>query len=121
MNNEIFSPESRCRRNQIHDWKQIEDNEKYVVEFCIICGNKEAWNKAGNGRINNELYRKSHERDFAQPYGRTRRQFLELYGPVKYNELVEKATTQKKDMKAVWEEAKNEAAKELRRNATHFV
>ena len=63
------------------DFLQILDNHEVVVEICKECGRKIIYNKR-DGRIDNAKYLKDHIRQFAQPFGRTRKVFEELYGKV---------------------------------------
>jgi hypothetical protein len=80
-----------CNNSLPHDFTTLIDKEtgkpcdfiNAIWEICIRCGKKMKWNKDGYGRINNKDYLDYHIRDFAQPYGRTRKVYEMIYGKPK--------------------------------------
>lgn len=62
-----------------HDFKPIRDEEDAVVETCRNCHIKEIYKKR-DGRIDNAKYLRDHVRDFCQPWGATKKIYLEIYG-----------------------------------------
>lgn len=75
----IYASKYLCKYGQPHNivpWKEFSD---VAYELCKICGKKFRWIKGKEGRINNRLYLKVHQRDFAQRMGRTKKLYEYLY------------------------------------------
>jgi hypothetical protein len=72
---------SKCEKdeNGYHDPIRFHDYPDAVVEGCKLCNRKLIYNKH-DGRINEAEYYNDHIRDFAQPYGSTRKIFERIYG-----------------------------------------
>lgn len=68
-----------CKFGQPHDLMQVRDTPRYKHEVCRRCNKKFRWNKGKRGRIQNAAYLKAHVRNFAQPGGATKREFMKLY------------------------------------------
>lgn len=63
------------------DYRQVNDNQDGRVEICKICKKKLVTKKdSKTGRIDNRKYLKEHQRDTAQPVGRTGKIFARYYG-----------------------------------------
>lgn len=60
---------------------QLLDFKNCKWEVCAICGDKVKWKKDTKGRVDNTEYLKAHLRNFCQPWGRTRKDFIRIYHP----------------------------------------
>ena len=63
-----------------HDYEHIVETNTGIVEVCKICKKRLLTKKDKDGRIDNTAYAKEHIRDFAQPYGATKKIFEQVYG-----------------------------------------
>jgi hypothetical protein len=52
----------------LHKYNPIFETGEVTLEVCEICKKRLYTRKDKNGRIDNELYRKEHKRDFLQPW-----------------------------------------------------
>ena len=73
---------ARCKKVRYCDFTCTFEDAGGKVEVCIHCGRKVIYLKK-NGRTDNIKYLKMHVRNFAQPYGATRKIFEEIYGKAK--------------------------------------
>lgn len=73
---------ARCKKNKYHDLTCVHEDRKAKVEMCIYCGHREIFRKV-DGKTDNVRYLKMHVRNFAQPYGATRKVFGEIWGKAK--------------------------------------
>ncbi len=64
------------------------------------------------GQIDNKKYLRYHLRDFCQPYGATKRDFIRIYGEKKYQEILHRPP--KQDTKKAWDKIQDEAEQELK-------
>lgn len=64
----------------VHDYQIINDNNDGTLEICKECRKRLITTKGRDGRINNSKYLTEHERDTAQPIGRTASLFKRIYG-----------------------------------------
>lgn len=70
---------ARCKKNRYCDFTTVHEDRGAKVERCIYCGRRTIFRKV-NGKTDNVQYLKMHVRNFAQPYGATRKVFEEVYG-----------------------------------------
>ena len=80
--------DSRCRKDKYCDFNVLLENAKVQVEVCVRCGKKVIYHKGAGGRVDNPKYLRDHVRHFAQPFGKTRRVFEEIYGRKVYLETL---------------------------------
>lgn len=80
--------DAHCRKDKYCDFKVELENPKVQVEVCIRCGKRVIYHKGKGGRIDNAKYLRDHVRHFAQPTGKTRRVFEEVYGRKVYLETL---------------------------------
>ena len=64
----------------MHDWEIIKETTNRTLEHCKRCGLRETFYKADNN-----LYLKTHKRDFLQPTGATAQLFAKEYGKANYD------------------------------------
>lgn len=64
----------------ICDFRKINESKDGILEACRQCHRKLATKKDRNGRIDNKKYLKEHQRDTAQPFGKTSKIFNKIYG-----------------------------------------
>ncbi len=63
-----------------HTFKTINQNQEGLKEICIVCKFKLISKKdPKTGRIDNKKYLKYHQKDTAQPFGRTSKVFKKYY------------------------------------------
>lgn len=115
--------DSHCPKATLCDFKVIGDYPDAQVEICVRCGKKVVYNKEitefrgdENGqtvvvrgtRTDNHKYLRDHARDFLQPHGKTRKLFLQVYGPDPERELAAsmKNRKSKDQVKKMWEETR---------------
>lgn len=79
----MYDEDLGCKYGQPHDLKVIHEDKRAKWEVCRICNKKFRWNKRMKGRVENNEYLKSHVRNFAQPYGATKRVYYKVYQPDK--------------------------------------
>lgn len=72
-----------CRNRLPHDFKPKFENDRVKVEICHICNKTVSFKKHYLGRTDNRAYLESHARNFAQPYGRTKRLYMKIHYPDK--------------------------------------
>jgi hypothetical protein len=73
--------DSRCKKRKYCDFKVELSNDEAQVERCIFCGKKVIYKKESiTGRIDNKKYLRDHIRHTAQPFGKTKKIFKEVYG-----------------------------------------
>lgn len=70
-----------CKYGLPHDLKIINETKSVKWEICQICTRRFHWNKDYKGRVYNKEYLKIHARNFAQPFGTTKRLFNKIYHP----------------------------------------
>ena len=64
-----------------HNYKIVNDSKEGTLEICIECKHRNSFKKdPKTGRIDNRKYLKEHQRDTAQPFGRTGKLFRKIYG-----------------------------------------
>lgn len=99
--------EGVCKTNALWcDFKPLLDNEDVVKEVCRFCNKYMYYNKV-DGRIDNKRYFRAHIRDFCQPYGVTRKIFIDLYGYKAVKDMeapVKRKEQAKRNMEAMDEE-----------------
>ena len=66
-----------------HNYKAISENSDGLVEVCVECKHRLTTKKDINGRIDNKKWLSTHQRDTAQPNGRTGKIFKQYYGNIK--------------------------------------
>ena len=103
--------ESACRKkSKILCLFEIERNlPDALVVVCHNCGKKVIYSKDKKGDLDNTKYRRDHLRDILQPFGRTEKLFLQIYGEGWIKD-VKKRFPKKKDFGSwedVWKEARN--------------
>lgn len=65
----------------LHSYKVINENKEGRLEVCVECKKKLSIKKdSKTGRIDNKKYLEEHQRDTAQPYGKTGNVFKKYYG-----------------------------------------
>lgn len=68
----------------IHNFKKINETKNGILESCTECHFKLVTKKdSRTARIDNKKYLQYHQRDTAQPFGRTKKIFEKLYGTPK--------------------------------------
>lgn len=71
-----------CRYRDIpHDFVVLFENPQKKIERCKLCNKTKRYNKGYKQRSDNIRYLKDHLRNFAQPWGTTRRVYLKIYHP----------------------------------------
>lgn len=70
---------SKCSRNFLCDYRTILDNDEVRIERCNFCKKVVRYNKRG-GRLDEKQYLYDHRRHFVQPFGKTHKEFLQIYG-----------------------------------------
>ncbi len=68
-----------CRDKMPHEFKILHETGIIKVEVCIRCNVKKRYNKKYKQRIDNLAYLKDHIRQFAQPNGKTKRIYNQIY------------------------------------------
>lgn len=63
-----------------HNFRVVKETPDGRTEICVECKYKVSFKKEKNGRIDNKKYLATHQRDTAQPNGRTRKIFEKYYG-----------------------------------------
>ena len=63
-----------------HNFKVIKEDSQGIREICVECKFVLKTPKGKTGRIDNRKYLKEHQRDTAQPFGRTSKIFNKYYG-----------------------------------------
>lgn len=104
--------ESYCPKNKYHSFESITHYLKGQKETCIYCGKTTIWKMNDKGQIDNKKYLRYHLRDFCQPYGATKRDFIRIYGEKKYQEILHRPP--KQDTKKAWDKIQDEAEQELK-------
>lgn len=66
-----------------HDYQRVSENKDGLVEVCTECKKRLVTKKGKNERIDNDIFRKEHAKDFAQPGGVTAQIFKRFYGKPK--------------------------------------
>ena len=74
----------------LHAYNFIHQTKDGVLEVCKICKRRLTTRFDSKGRSDNRKYLAEHERDFAQPVGRTSKTFLKVYGDKKLKEEINK-------------------------------
>jgi hypothetical protein len=69
-----------CKGRDYCQFKAVLVNDEAQVEVCTKCGRKVIYNKDETGRMDNTQYLKDHIRDFCQPFGATREEYIHIYG-----------------------------------------
>ncbi len=64
----------------IEEFKTIRDDSKELVEINITTGKKHTYKKNKDGVADPDKYCKVHRKDFLQPFGKTKKEFEEVYG-----------------------------------------
>jgi len=64
----------------IHNFRKITETPDGIREICVECKHQNSYKKDKTGRIDNRKYLKEHQRDTAQPGGRTGKIFRKYYG-----------------------------------------
>ena len=82
-----------CKAGLPHDYRPTNDGPTLLSETCVICGDRQKWNKDERGRVANKDYLEAHIRDFCQPTGPHAQLYYLLYAPELYNENKWKWTT----------------------------
>lgn len=100
---------AKCRKNFLCNFEKSRDLPDALVEICINCGKKVIYKKVG-GRIDNRRHLREHIRDTVQPWGKTKKLFLQIYGEKPLKELYERSLGQKskKEIQAEWDELRRE-------------
>lgn len=79
--------DSFCKKGKYCDFDVVLSNNEIQVERCAACGKKVRYHKdKKTGRIDNTKYLRDHIRHTAQPFGRTRKVFEEIYGRKRFLE-----------------------------------
>ena len=106
---------SRCRKKRYCDFKPIVDNSEAQVEICVQCSKKVIYRKDETGRIDNAKYLRDHIRDTVQPFGRTRKIFLEIYGDKPIQQLRERmrGKKDKAQQRREWDQMKQDLKRRL--------
>lgn len=98
-----------------HTFVQTADYPEAVKEVCTRCGHREIYKKV-DGKIDNNKYARDHIADFCQPFGATRKVYLEIYGEknIKANkETNEQQRTTNETRKMMAEAKKDHQAKAI--------
>lgn len=80
-----------------------------LVVVCHNCGKRVVYHKDRKGNLDDTKYQRDHLRDILQPFGRTKKLFLQIYGEEWIKE-VKKKFPKKKDFGS-WEDVWKEARK----------
>lgn len=77
-----------CKGGEPHDLiarstprGELMDYVDYKWEVCQRCAQTVKWKKDNKGRVDNNEYLKAHIRNFCQPWGATRKEFMKIYHP----------------------------------------
>ena len=71
--------DSKCTKSILCGFEISRDLPDALVEICKFCGKKVVYNRK-NGKIDDKKYLRDHLRDTVQPYGRTHKLFIQIYG-----------------------------------------
>lgn len=83
----------RCKGKQPHEYEPFAEAASFLAEICVLCGDKQVWDKDDRGRVANKDYLRYHIREFAQATGPTSQVFEMLYGkPMSERQLRTKGT-----------------------------
>jgi len=74
-----------CPRAKYHIYHVVKNHPEAQVEVCEACNHRVTYKKCDKG-MDNKKYLQDHVRDFCQPYGPTRRVYLECYGEKRIKE-----------------------------------
>lgn len=109
--------DSKCRKNIFCDFTLSRDLPDAQVEVCTKCGKKVVYFKdIRTGRIDNKKYLRDHIRDTVQPFGRTRKLFLMIYGenPIKSMQKSMRERKSKAKMRQEWEDVRRDLHKRMK-------
>ncbi len=99
--------ESNCKKQKWCGFEITLENDEVQKEVCRYCGKRVIYRKI-DGKVDSNKYLRDHVRDFCQPWGATKRVYLELYGTKAIKEV------------EVIKDAKENAAKSLRERPQRF-
>ncbi len=112
---------SKCLKdpNRYHDPIRFREESDAIIEGCKICNKKLIYYKR-DGKINEAEYYNDHIRDFAQPYGSTKKIFERIYGKhgarvVKDTQSLYAGRKTKDKIQREWDETLKESQREMRR------
>jgi len=80
MSNDWIPEASQCPDKRLHDYRTYYRDGKLLADKCQRCGSYKTWNLHNGKVMNEEGYLESHLRDFLQPVGYMREQFIKEYG-----------------------------------------
>ena len=105
--------DSRCPKNIYCDFERTISNTEVQVEVCKNCGKKVAYPKDSKGRVEKAKYLRDHVRDTVQPFGRTRKLFLKIYGEEPVKKLYERFSGKKSkaQIQREWEDLRKDIAR----------
>ena len=111
--------DSKCPKNFFCDFRTSRDLPDAVVRVCVACGKKVIYRKDAHGRIDNKKFLKDNVRETVQPWGKTRKLFLQIYGGDKLAEFeksMDRVKT-KKQMAQEWEEMRHDLRNRFSKNS----
>lgn len=114
--------DSHCKKRVLCGFEVILSNAEAQVEVCQFCGKKVVYHKEpGTGRIDNAKYLRDHIRDTVQPFGRTRRLFLEIYGESPTREFADslRGRKSKAELAAEWEQKRQDLVRRFKKNSIY--
>ena len=103
--------ESTCPKNKLCSFESITNFPRGQKETCVFCGRTVVWKTDISGRMDNKKYLRFHLRDFCQPFGPTKKEFIQIYGKEHYEKSI---TLLKRERKVDWNKAQDEAEMQLR-------
>ena len=108
--------DSRCPKRILCDFQVSRDLPDAQVEICLNCSKKVIYHKDGNGRVDNRKYLRDHIRQTVQPFGPTRRLFMEIYGEGPLRVLFERSRglKSKDQINREWEVLRKDIQRKLR-------
>ena len=108
--------DSKCRKNILCDFEVSRDLPDAQVEICIRCNKKVIYKKDKRGRIDNKKYLRDHIRHTIQPWGKTRKLFLQIYGEKWLREVESKlkGKKSKEEIQREWDSMRREIVKRER-------
>ena len=107
--------DSHCPKGFYCEFEVSRSLPDVQIEVCVRCSKKVIYRKDGKGRVEKGKYLRDHIRDTVQPFGKTRKLFLKIYGPGPLEELI--AHHQNKKSKRTIQEEWEELRKDIRQRA----
>lgn len=113
--------DSKCRKNVYCDFLLSRDLLDALIEVCVNCGKRVVYFKKSRGRINNQKYLRDHIRHTVQPFGKTSKLFMQIYGDRALRSFWERARGKKtkREIRAEWDTMRKEIVEKSRKNTIY--